>query len=249
MKAQELAADLVAARIAAHIGFDLKSPHAYLGGGGVLALSAVDMLRRTKSVLSTGIEQPFVSDTHPTLKQRLLNLGSLRYDPRNVEAAQNTRNNFERIMQEIWTLILPDLQQMHARSPYDGYRFRCTHSTHGVLVIHKSKPAMPIATTSRGFADVQTHREPRRPRQIDQRVDAEFVDAAPQQIVQAGLRQAQSPGGFRLADLPALDFRSHRNHQRRACPHIGRFRRGIFEGVPDAGKSLPCHCSIPGAVC
>ena len=102
MKAQELAADLVAARIAAHIGFDLKSPHAYLGGGGVLALSAVDMLRRTKSVLSTGIEQPFVSDTHPTLKQRLLNLGSLRYDPRNVEAAQNTRNNFERIMQEIW---------------------------------------------------------------------------------------------------------------------------------------------------
>ncbi len=104
MKAQELAADLVAARIAAHIGFDLKSPHAHMGGGGVLALTAVDMLRRAKSVLATGIEQPFISDTHPTLKERLLNLGLLRYDPRNVEAAQNTRNNFERIMEEIWTL-------------------------------------------------------------------------------------------------------------------------------------------------
>jgi hypothetical protein len=115
MKAQELAADLVAARIAAHIGVDLKSPHAHLGGGAVLALMAVDILRRAKSVLSTGMEQPFVSDTHPTLKERLLNLALLRYDPRNEKAAENTRNNFERIMEEIWTLVLPDLQQMHAR--------------------------------------------------------------------------------------------------------------------------------------
>ncbi len=91
----------------------------------------------------------------------------------------------------------------------------------GVLVIHKSTSATPTATASRGFPDVQTDREPRRPRQIDQRVEAELVDAASQQIVQARLRQAQSPGGLGLADLPALDFGSHRNHQLRTRPHIG----------------------------
>ncbi len=51
------------------------------------------------------------------------------------------------------------------------------------------------ATASRGFADLQADREPRRPCQIDQRIEAEFVDAAPRQIIQARLRQAQSPGG------------------------------------------------------
>jgi hypothetical protein len=118
MKAQELEADWLAGLIVAHIGADLKNPFAHLGAG-VLALSAVDILRRTKAVLSSGSEPTsHVSATHPSLEQRLSNFCSIPYDPRNLQAAQNLQRNISEVMEAIWASILPELRNMHLR----GYR-------------------------------------------------------------------------------------------------------------------------------
>jgi hypothetical protein len=117
MKAQELHADLLAALIVAHIGADIKNPIAHFGAG-VLPLSAVDVLRRTRSVLSTGVEPREVSLTHPSLQERLANFSALRYDPRNLEVAQSMQKRLSGVVESIWASILPELQSMHAR----GYR-------------------------------------------------------------------------------------------------------------------------------
>jgi hypothetical protein len=115
MKIQELDADWIGGLIAAHIAVDLKNPFAHFGGGGVLALSAVDMLRRAKSILWTGAGQELASDTHPSLEARLANLRTLRYDPRNVAAAHNIQQQIAEVMEAVWSSIVPDLQKMHAR--------------------------------------------------------------------------------------------------------------------------------------
>ena len=117
LKAQELEADLLAALIVAHIGHDVKNPIAHLGAGA-LALSAVDILRRARSVLSTGVVPADVSPTHPSLQERLENFGALRYDPRNLQAAQNMQKRLSGVVEAIWTSILSELQNMHAC----GYR-------------------------------------------------------------------------------------------------------------------------------
>ena len=69
-----------------------------------------------------------------------------------------------------------------------------------------------------GFADFEPHGEACRPRQIHQRVEAELVDPAAHQVVQARLRQPQAPRRLGLIDRPALDLAAQRNHQRRARP-------------------------------
>jgi hypothetical protein len=114
-KIQELDADWIAGLISGHVAVDLKNPFAHFGGGGVLALYAVDMLRRAKSILSTGADQEVASDTHPSLEARLVNLRTLRYDPRNVAMARDMQQNIAEVMEAVWSLIVPDLQKMHAR--------------------------------------------------------------------------------------------------------------------------------------
>jgi hypothetical protein len=73
------------------------------------------MVRRARSVLTTGREEAFISETHPPLSQRLLMLETLRYDPREAEAIRAARQHFIDIMEGLWELILPDLQRMYAR--------------------------------------------------------------------------------------------------------------------------------------
>lgn len=115
MIAQELAADEVGGLITAHIGADIGSPFLHSGVGAVLVLCAVDLVRRARSILSTGVETSFVSKSHPALKERIRNLGVLRYDPRNVRNNERMRDNFEQVMEKVWTFVLPELQRMHAR--------------------------------------------------------------------------------------------------------------------------------------
>lgn len=114
-KMQELEADHLAALITAHVGAEVKLQFAHSGGAGVIALTGHDMVRRARSVLVGGREEPFNSDTHPPLKQRLLMLDTLRYDPREAEAVRLGRQHVVEIMEGLWELILPDLQKMHAR--------------------------------------------------------------------------------------------------------------------------------------
>jgi hypothetical protein len=114
-KIDELEADRIAALIIAHFGAESHIHAAHSVAAGVVALVGLDLLRRTRSVLSTGYLQETISGTHPTLDQRLVVFETLRYDPRNAEHVRSTRQNFRDILEGLWSLILPDLQAMHAR--------------------------------------------------------------------------------------------------------------------------------------
>jgi hypothetical protein len=115
LKVQELEADHIAALITAHIGAEFRLQFAHCGSAGVIALVGTDMVRRARSVLITGEEAPYLSETHPPLEDRLLMLETLRYDPRQADAVHRTRQHFRSIMEGLWDLILPDLKRMHAR--------------------------------------------------------------------------------------------------------------------------------------
>jgi hypothetical protein len=115
LKAQELQADWHAALITANIGAESRLSFGYDSTAAVIALIGMDLLRRARSVLATGREQPFTSDSHPPLEHRLLILEMLRYDPRVADSVRNARQNFRDIMEGIWDLILPDLRDFHAR--------------------------------------------------------------------------------------------------------------------------------------
>jgi hypothetical protein len=114
-KERELEADYMAALITAHIGVELRINGAHSGAAPVIVLVGTDMLRRAKSVLNTGAVEPFTSDTHPPLDERLLVLETLRYDPRELEVVRNVRQHYRDIMEGIWELILPDLKKLHSR--------------------------------------------------------------------------------------------------------------------------------------
>lgn len=114
MKAQELQADWHGALITAHIGADKRLQFAHNGTAAVIALVGTDMLRRTRSILENGTAEEFESNTHPSLELRLLNLKRLRYDPNEAEAIWSAQQNCRDIMEGIWSLIEPELQQMRA---------------------------------------------------------------------------------------------------------------------------------------
>jgi hypothetical protein len=113
-KAQELEADYCGALLTAHVGGETRLSFARDGSAAVIALVAVDMLRRARDLLATGAEANFASDTHPSLELRLCNLQRIRYDPREAEAVRGHQENFRIIMEEIWSLTSPLLKDMHA---------------------------------------------------------------------------------------------------------------------------------------
>jgi len=78
-KVHELEADHLAALITAHVGAQFNLQYAHSRAAGVIALIGTDMVRRARSVLLTGQDTPFISDTHPALAHRLMMLDTLRY--------------------------------------------------------------------------------------------------------------------------------------------------------------------------
>jgi hypothetical protein len=115
LKMQELEADYLAALITAHVGAELRLQFAHGGEAGVIALVGSDMVRRARSVLVSGREEPSNSDTHPPLEHRLLMLDTLQYDPRGAESVRLAHQHLVELMEGLWELIVGDLQKMHAR--------------------------------------------------------------------------------------------------------------------------------------
>ena len=113
-KAQELEADYYGALLSAHVGAEHNLMFAHDGSGALIALLAVDMLRRTRDVLATGQEANSVSNTHPALDHRLLNLKKLRYDPRQADAVRAHQESFSNLMEGLGSMVIPLLQGMHA---------------------------------------------------------------------------------------------------------------------------------------
>src|SRR3989344_5027228 len=81
-----------------------------------------------------------------------------------------------------------------------------------------------------------------RPREHnDECIDAELVDAATQQVIEARLGNAQTLGGLGLRQFVSLHVTPNLDHQIRAHLHIGRRLAGIFNGVPHACESPLLH--------
>lgn len=114
-KVQELEADYLAAILTANIGVEKRLTFAQYGTAAVIALSAVDMLRRARNVLQTGKDDDFVSDTHPPLSERLVNLQRVTYDPREAESVRANQENCRALMDGIWGLLLPSIEELHKR--------------------------------------------------------------------------------------------------------------------------------------
>lgn len=106
-KEQELEADFFGALLSAHVGTENRQMFARSGAAAVVALIAVDMLRRAREVLATGVERIFTSNTHAKLEERLLNIQGVRYDPREAQAVLAHQEHFKAIMDGIWHTVLP----------------------------------------------------------------------------------------------------------------------------------------------
>jgi hypothetical protein len=112
-KEQELDADFFGAFLSPHVGTENRLMFARTGSAAVVALIAVDMLRRAREVLATGVERIFTSNTHPKLEERLVNIQGVRYDPREAQAVRANQGHFRAIMEGIWHTVLPKLKDMH----------------------------------------------------------------------------------------------------------------------------------------
>lgn len=88
------------------------------------------------------------------------------------------------------------------------------------------------------FGDPEPDLKARPIREVDQGIEAELLDTAAQQIVQARLRDLQPARRLGLRHLPAGDALPQRDQQVRPHGHAGRHRGRIFQRVPDIGEAL-----------
>ena len=95
----------------------------------------------------------------------------------------------------------------------------------------------------------QLYVEVRRTGQVDQGVEAKLVDAAVQQVVQAGLGDTQALRRIFLGDVSLLHAPGDLNHQLGAQAHVQGFFRGVFNRIPHTFESFVCHvCHLVGMI-
>ena len=110
-------ADSFARMVSTAIGTNGESPNPYemSGTGGVLMLGALDLVRRTRHVLSAGNTDFPLRVTHPQLVERIAHIGTLdEFSPEKYrEGFAGMRDDFLGIIEVIWAAIEPGLLDMH----------------------------------------------------------------------------------------------------------------------------------------
>src|SRR5271154_3364331 len=89
--------------------------------------------------------------------------------------------------------------------------------------------------------DFDANGEPGPRGDINQRVEAELIDAAADEIIHPGLGQPKALGGDSLSHFPCPDSIADGEHHLASCLHVCSLRRCSFDGVPDAAKALTFH--------
>lgn len=91
------------------------NPFAASGGGAVLMLGALDLVRRTTHVLTTGNTQFPARETHPPTAERIKHLGTFdRFVPEDIRPQfGGMRRDLEAVVEAIWTRVEPMFLGMH----------------------------------------------------------------------------------------------------------------------------------------
>ncbi len=110
-------ADLFARSVSIALGgkTEVLNMYALSGVGGIIVLGMMDLVRRGRTVLKTGLDNAPPRRSHPPLADRVTAFGLL--DQHLAEelraAASDMRNCFTSILEGIWTEVLPIVQQLH----------------------------------------------------------------------------------------------------------------------------------------
>ena len=123
-------ADLFARAVSMALGDKAEPPNFYAvsGAGGVIVLGLMDMTRRARWVLETGLDSVPAGTSHPPLTDRVTVFGLLDQNlPEELRAsAKDMRECFLKIIEGIWEhSVLPALQQAHK----EGFRPDTSRST------------------------------------------------------------------------------------------------------------------------
>jgi hypothetical protein len=114
---QEHEADLFARAISLVADREAEVPNMYLrsGVGGVVILGALDLVRRAHATLRTGSDRFEPRDTHPPFEERVAIFGAMDQSlPAETQAIfADLRGEFAKIVEGIWQLVLPILQDLH----------------------------------------------------------------------------------------------------------------------------------------
>ncbi len=94
--------------------------YALFGVGGVIVLAMLDLVRRARSVLKTGLDVELLVKTHPPVAERVHVFGLLdQHLPEDLRpAAKDMRDCFMKIIEGIWEEVLPIIETLHK----DGIR-------------------------------------------------------------------------------------------------------------------------------
>lgn len=89
---------------------------------------------------------------------------------------------------------------------------------------------------------IDAHGETRARRNVEQRIEAEFVDAPAQQVVHSWLRESEPLGRDRLRCAPVIDRLADRHHQPGARLHARRRGCRGLDRIPNVVELPSLHC-------
>jgi hypothetical protein len=110
-------ADLFARAVSMMVGSEKETPNFFSisGAGGIILLSALELVRRARGVLLHGAEQPPIATTHPPLDERIACIGLLDENaPKDSRRAlADMRSNFIGIFDLLWEEVKPVFVSLH----------------------------------------------------------------------------------------------------------------------------------------
>ncbi|MFK5922919.1 MAG: hypothetical protein QM496_12125 [Verrucomicrobiota bacterium] len=120
----EFEADILGQAMTIGAGSQTKNPLAILNIGGVIILHVGEMIRQARSILYYGHSAP-VSETHPSLKDRIQNLKkgcTERFCGPVSEDARSYQGDWDDFMIRIWTKMKPSFEEgFQLYGPIDLY--------------------------------------------------------------------------------------------------------------------------------
>ena len=113
----EFDADRFARAVCIPIGINSKPPNLYTGSGlgAVIILSATEMVKQARSILSTNKETKLESETHPSTNERLKRIAALDLSaPEDYRMAYaDLCNSFREILADLWNELKPTFHELH----------------------------------------------------------------------------------------------------------------------------------------
>lgn len=115
---QEHEADIFARAVSMVLGSREAPPNAFawFGAGGVLILGMLELVRRARELLKTGVDRVPVLETHPPFLERISTIAALDANMPSdyAMAAADMRECFAGIISIIWDEVSPVLVELHA---------------------------------------------------------------------------------------------------------------------------------------